>query len=623
MATTDRKRYEESSITFDEDFLEDVYAALENKIEIGFDIEVTDSITLHVSDRNKYVGSTFYRSLAVLPKLKRTIGQWLNPNVEFDAITLPVNNSDGRFNKYLPGGSSFSNITGRPITAMIGIAEDVSTYKNIWKGKTNEEVNIERTQNTIEFKARDSYSFFENEILKDIAAEDVFSNITDNYANKLIPLVYGDWETTNIGTESIPVDIPVIILNGNAGSGDWLCTISIEPLTSIGDVYYQRGDTVTQIPNIDITKIASEGDFTIARSAYTYEAGDLLWCSCTGKELGTAGADTSNPLAIAKDILAGMITDQATADADSSGASHLNTVDPIFTDDMVGKKVFNRTDSTQGSIVTFVSSTRVILDVDTSTWDDDTIEVNSGIDIDDFASTWDTEIATVRGNKHARIIIEDNRTKRFTLASSILEQFRYEIYVNSDFEVDLFPLQLDRLAAGSRKIKQHHIKRNSFKPRRQDKIYFNAARAEYNFSPANEAKNKGFTPVFKQADAVAAYGKVDGRQISFPNLYIASEVEDELYEYLRLSSVSGSELLQLTLTWRHILIDIGEIVVLNYNESGNNYEDVPCIVRDIEIDPEGFEVTVKLWSLQMTKTSTYDPGHPGMTGGYNATIEEV
>ena len=65
MATADRKPYETATV-LDQDFLDDCHDNLTNQLEVIVDID-TPTGTIYLSDRNKYVGSTFYEARLKFP----------------------------------------------------------------------------------------------------------------------------------------------------------------------------------------------------------------------------------------------------------------------------------------------------------------------------------------------------------------------------------------------------------------------------------------------------------------------------------------------------------------------------------------------------------------------------
>jgi hypothetical protein len=78
----------------------------------------------------------------------------------------------------------------------------------------------------------------------------------------------------------------------------------------------------------------------------------------------------------------------------------------------------------------------------------------------------------------------------------------------------------------------------------------------------------------------------------------------------------------MVLTWRALLLDIGNFVKLNIDIGSINMENIPSMIREIGYDPNGFKLPVKIWSFQMLPFGSWNPGYNGITGGQSATIDE-
>jgi len=153
-----------------------------------------------------------------------------------------------------------------------------------------------------------------------------------------------------------------------------------------------------------------------------------------------------------------------------------------------------------------------------------------------------------------------------------------------------------------------------------DRNNFNRAKGSYNFLPS---KNENFneTAVFKNPAAISQAGKEISKRVVFPNLYVQSDVDNQLKELLKLAS-SYLEVIDCSLTWRSMLLDIGEFVKINVNIQGAEFNEVPAMVREIGYDPAGIKIPVKMWSFQMTPFPNYNPGFSGIVGGYQANITQ-
>lgn len=156
MSGSDRRSYLTATV-LDQTLLNNCADNFSTRIEMVVEIEKPGGGFIYASDRNKYVGNTFYEALLVFPTISRTVGEWLSPTLQFSTITLELSNADGRFNTYLPGGATYNSFIGRQIQVKIGIAQQASTYFTIFKGKITEVGGFSRGTYSVTFIARDDY----------------------------------------------------------------------------------------------------------------------------------------------------------------------------------------------------------------------------------------------------------------------------------------------------------------------------------------------------------------------------------------------------------------------------------------------------------------------------------
>jgi hypothetical protein len=206
-----------------------------------------------------------------------------------------------------------------------------------------------------------------------------------------------------------------------------------------------------------------------------------------------------------------------------------------------------------------------------------------------------------------------------TYALSLLEQVRLEAFIDRNLKLKLNPLHLDEFEPSpSYPVKNWDVAADSFVPRLDDRNNFNRARGSFNFLP-NQNQNAQETPIFKNAAAVAQAGKEISKRIVFPNLYESSAVESQVKEILRIAS-AYIEVIDCALTWRSLLLDIGDFVKINVNIQGTQFTDVPAMIRDIGYDPDGVKIPVRLWSFQLMPFPGHAPVFSGITGGSTAII---
>lgn len=569
MSNSNRKPYQ-TSFVLDQAFLDQSHDNLVNQLELACDIE-TPSGTIYVSDRNKYVGGTYYDARINFPVIKRTIGEFLSAQLEFSDLTLEINNVDGIYNNFLPSGNDFGSWVGRSVTVRLGLRDIASTYTTIFSGKITAESGFSRSSRSIKIVARDNFDSLNSQFPRVIFSPSTYPDIEEDKIGLAVPIIYGDWTTDN--DPKIKASVPCFVVNGanddvngeTSNTVNIQCVISDNNLTSIdtNNLYFKRGDTIAKVDPADITNIGpGNKTFEVVQDGITivddegtkllYGSGDEFFIRCVGKNLGVY---TNNVVQIARDIL-----------------------------------------------LTYSAATPADFDV---SWDT----------LRDKASPAASAIANIP----VRVWLQDpQNTIEYCL--SLLEQVRLEFFVGRNLKLKLTSLHLeDFVAAPTFTIRNWDIVRNSFTPKIDDRNNRNRIQAEFNFLPAI-GQNYSGTPVFKNQASIDQIGTGLYRKILFPNLYKLGDVESQVIEILKISS-SIIEIVDVELTWRSLLLDIGDFVTINISIEGVVFENVPCLIRSIGYDPAGLKIIATLWSLQMLPFPGYNPGYNGTVGGATAIIE--
>jgi hypothetical protein len=542
-----------------------------NQLELIVDIESPIG-TLHLSDRNKYVGGTFYEARLNFPTISRTVGEYLSPTLEFSQLQLEINNADGAFNNILPAGDDYSAWVGKSISVKLGLRDVSSTYKEIFNGKVTDQGGFQRTVKSFTLIARNSFEAYNVSFPKNLFTLSDYPNIDVDLENTLKPIIYGDW-TVNVETGG--ASVPALVVNGVDpdvdGSSSFTkkiqCVISdnVNTYFDTTKVYLKKQDSFYLMDSSDIVNVNADKNYFEIRQkdtvpagvtlvegvAYQYASGDKFFVMVKGKDLG---AYDDNILWQARDIL-----------------------------------------------ITY-----------------------GGVPSGDFDSSWDTyrdkaspaESAT--GVIKSRIWIQEQQeTLNYSL--QLLEQVRLELFVDRNQKFKINSLHLDDFDPNpSHKVRNWDVERDSFSPKLDDRNSFNRAKASYNHLPS---KNEDYqeTGIYKNTLAISQVGKEISKKIVFPNLYEATAVENQLKEILKISS-AYFETVEMTLTWRSLLLDIGDFVKINVSIQSTQFSDVPAMIRDIGYDPNGVKLPVKLWSMQLLPFPGYSPGYAGTTGGTSSTI---
>ena len=573
MASNDRKPFLTATV-LDQDFLDTCHDNLVNDLELIVDIQDPQGGTIHVSDRNKYVGGTYYAARLQFPVITRTVGDFLSPQLEFSSITLELNNADGFFNEFLPAGADFDGWIGNTVVVKLGLRDVASTYKTIFSGRITEEGGFQRSIKSITFIARDDFDKLNQSFPKTILT-DAFTDIEASKLNTVVPYIYGDW-TVNV--EPLLASIPAIPVNGADPdvNGDSSFSTAVQLVISENDntyfddtqVYLRRGDNAWLIDSTDIVSIsAGKNSFSITQGntmtaitadavdeAFEYASGDEFLVKVKGKDLGVYD---DNIVEQARDILL------------------------TFTDAVSG----------------------------------------------DFASNWNTfrdkaspTVSAINTFKSRIWIQEPADTLTYVL--SLFEQVRLEVFLNRDQKLEILSNHLDDFVANpSFQIKNWDVVKDTFTPKLDERNNFNRSKGQFNGLPNRKGELFQETPVFRATAAIAQTGREISKRVLFPNLYDETVVINQVKEILRIAG-GYIENVNVELTWRSMLLDIGDFVKLNVNIQGTVFENVPALIRQIGYDPQGIKIPMKLWSFQMLPFPGHSPGFPGITGGSSVSIDE-
>lgn len=658
MGSFDRRLFLSATV-LDQDFLDQQHDALYNKLEMLVDIE-TPSATIRASDRNKWIidagSGTFYEALLNFPTIKRTVGEFLDPSLTFSKIKLDVSNVDGRFNDILPGGANFGGWIDKQVTVKLGLGEVASSYTTIFRGNITDVGGFSRSTDTITVVARDENDRTNRAFPTVVYELSTYAKLANEDVGKGVPVIYGDW-TENLNP--FPAIVPTTIVNkadpfvdfeneravdisvgspgvvtlvdhrfdlndeiefttsdtlppplavatkyfvvnpslndfevslsasgpsinttgagvgthavkpwqAGAARADVEVVIAINDLTSLdtSHVYMRRGDEYINVPTSEITVGAGNKSFSIPQdtatlwvggASYKYAAGDEFFVRCVGKVLG-GGTYTDNPVEQARDLL-----------------------------------------------LTY-----------------------GGLSAGDFDANWDTfrDKATPAQSAisliKTRVWVQESQ-EVMTYALSILEQVRLEAFIErTNLKFKLLSMHFDDWDdAPSYLVRNWDIVEKSFRPKIDDRrsSLFNRGQAVFNFFP-NLGEQARSSPIYRNSAAIAQHGKEITKSIVYPNLYVATDAENQFQETLKLASAT-LEIIETGLTWRSMLKDIGDFVSLNVQIGSSIFEEVPAMIRSIGYDPRGLKIVVKMFSMQMVPFGSYNPGYTGIVGGENATI---
>jgi len=567
MGSIDRREYL-TATTIDQDFLDRCQDALENKLELIVEIDSPDG-KIYASDRNKYVGSRFYECLTEFPEIKRSLGNWLSPVVEFSTLTISLSNVDGRFNKYLPGGSNFHGWIGRTIVIKIGLRDVEATYIPVFVGTITDVGGFSRDRQKITFIARDNFDIVDIKFPNLSLTKSSFPYLEDRNIGLVVPYILGDW-TVELSTPF--ASIPCYVLNGAneyvlSGDDKLNLIISVNPNREfdINNFYLKKGDEFYKIHPNDITINGDNNTVLLAQAGcggiteiegekYVYKSGDQFYCRVKGKAID--GGYNDNIIWQARDILL------------TYGGINASQLDPNWA------TYRDKSSPAQSAIASFKSR------------------------------VWVQEPQSV-----------------IQYAVSLLAQVRLEMFVSRDQKFKINSMHFEDWQANPWfKIRNWDIETGRLEPRLDEANVWNRARGVYSYDPMINDSSKS-TPTYRNQAAITQATKDIPKNVVFPNLYKENDVILNLKEMIKLAS-AYSEQLDVVLTSRSFLKDLGDFVLLNVEMGSIELRDVPCMFREIGYDPRGLKLPAKLWSFQLVPFPGWTPEYSGIVGGYNATITE-
>lgn len=653
MGTSDRKTYE-TSMTLTQATLDECQDALTCQLESIVDIETPDGSFIRASDRNKYVGNVFYEALLNFPTITRTLGDWLSTGIEFSELRLELSNADGRFSKYSPGGALHKSWIGLSVTVRVGLRDVESTYFIVFKGNISQVGGFGRTTGSITLAARDSFDRVARTFPVTIFGREVYPKIEDGVAGEFMPIIYGDWTTAF--NPLVGASVPGIVVNGHdpllepSRNEEVLISVSNPVLLKLPYHCYSDGDAIQLdtdgslpsplVPNNDyFVSGAGTNDFSISNS----RGGPAI--TTTGAQAGTHHIKPSPTVPIVYRNIQCVIANDPLALFDVKNISVKRgelayLINPLDITGLVAAN--NAFEIKQNTGNTYIGVDKYIYasgDLffcrvkgkslgsysDNIVWQARDILITYGrLTTTDFDANWETFRDAVTPAQSAIFLIKSRIWLKEPItaieyATSMLQQVRLEMFVTKDFKIKLNSLHFESFqAAPIFNLRNWDIERNTLKIVIDDRNNFNRVKGAYSFLP-DKNEEGFFSRIYRNDAAIATTRQTISKQLSFPNLYIESDVENQLQEILRMAS-SYFEIIEANFTYRSLLKEPGDFVLLNVSIGRATFDAVPCMIRSVTYEPKGLKVTMKLWSLQMMPFPGYNPGYAGTTGGYNAAL---
>jgi hypothetical protein len=573
MGSSDRRPYETAS-TLDQALLNECAGNLVCDLRMICTIDVpTGSFptdTLYLSDRNMIVGEHFYSARVTFPKIKRTVGEILTPVVKFSTQTITVNNSDGYFNSILPGGADYDSFINRRIRVSIGLGELQSTYDSniIFEGFITEVGGFSRAMNSFTIVARDQFDDLNATFPRDIFDLATYPDIDDSVLGSIKPIIIGDW-TTNV-EETKGASIPAFIVNtlDDTMNGETSNVTNVKLVIS--------GNVNRSFDNTSVVLVRSSLAFPIDSADIINVNGDNNYFEIN--QNGTTSIDGSPYEFKSSDKFFCKVTGVSIDGPNTYADNAVEQARWILT--------------TYGGATSFSSSWNTLRDK---------------------AAPSESAIFNIK----SRVYVQ-KQEKALTYALSLLEQIRCEAFINRSQEIDIATNHWEDFEDNpSTIVTDWDIERNTLKPAISERNNFNRCQGFFNFIP-DLKENYQSTALFKVQASIDQSKEVT-KGLVFSNLYINTDVENQVKEYLKFTSAFREDI-NVTVSWKFLLIELDRWLNLAADIGGTQFDGVPIRVRDITFDSKGMKIILRAFSFQMMPFKTWNPGYAGIVGGQNAVI---
>jgi hypothetical protein len=648
MSSSDRRPYLTATV-LNQALLDACHDNLECRLEMICEID-TPIGTIYASDRNKYVGGRFYEALLVFPTINRTVGEWLSNELQFSTLTLELSNVDERFNNFLPSGADYGGWVGRQVVVKVGLAEQASTYTTIFKGTVTSVGGFKRTVKSIVVVSRDNFDRVNAKFPNTAITSTVYPKCEQKNLGKIIPYIYGDW---TVELDPYPAAVPAIVVNGS----DPMVNFKEKVVVISGA---NLNTTAHGLDDDDKIQLDTSGSlpapFSTGTTYYVVNAtADNFELSLTmgGVSISSGGPQSGvhqffpDPSSSRRDVSL-IVSDNANTSFNSNGVylKRGEIFSPVPSSELVGpggtlnyfsvKQTGLWVDDGAGGTVAFEYDMAdefycQVQGKDLSGFESnpvaqakDLLKTFGGLVDADFDASWatyqakNTPAQSNIAGIYTRIWVgEQNGTLAYVL--SLFEQIRLEAFIDRNLKLKINALHFeDWDATPSYTVKNWDIEKESLRTNIDDRNNFNRAQGVFAYLPiVNE--NARATGIYRNQASITQTGQAISKKIVFPNMYVEAQVEYQLIEVLRLASAI-IEIFELNLTWRALLLDIGNFVALNIDIASVQMTAVPAMIREIGYNPEGLKLPIKIWSFQMVPFESWNPGYAGITGGQSSII---
>jgi hypothetical protein len=237
----------------------------------------------------------------------------------------------------------------------------------------------------------------------------------------------------------------------------------------------------------------------------------------------------------------------------------------------------------------------------------------------DFDLRWNQTSRRDLSKYQCRAYIID-KTTIIKYVNSLLQQFNTSLYFQFG-KYALFHMTFANFDQNGHVIREGDIKLGSFHPSKEYNQYFNKVSGDYQHLPFSSKKIPSDNYI--SVSGVTAAEKEIPRTVDCPNLFRRTDV-DKLFPLIVRLAAAEPEFIEVVVGWRFLFTQLNQFFLLNYDApvdlitgqkvGGRRFNNVPCFVRQIDIDHETMEIKLKLWSLGTTQFGTYVPSGPKIGG---------
>lgn len=570
-----RQKIYTSATSITQDFLDKTFGYGETKLQAICEI-TNGSNVIKVSSIPKYVGDVFYEGRASLPIIRKTIGQFLTTSFQFDDTNIQLSNVDGSLNKYFINGANYNTFIGSQMIFKLGVDDIESSYINVFTGEIKNESGLASSTQTVEFNAQNLLTNYNRTIDLPEIKSSVFPSAPADVLGTKIPVVIGDW---TVGCN--------VILTGSY------------KVNASGIDYDAETYTANNFYGGIVGYYIGGSNFVFATGNYTPSTISNAWLKRGDKLLALNFNSTPQ-------VVGGYYVCNITNIKKSGGG----TITYVY--EQGDQLVISVNVGSNDNIVNQAKSLlQNILGISSSLFD------SSWTTLAAKASPSQSSISTIK----SRVWIGENSGTILEYINSMLMQVRLKFFINSNGLFELLSLHFEDWQAPSslRKIDKFQVIEESIKITLDDKNYICGANGNYSFTPVSNATMLKSPLLTNQTSKTAIGGTNVLKTIDFPNLYVASDVANQLTEYIRLFSFP-LEYVTLSTAWTGLLDDIGDFINIDIQIGSINYINVPCIIMDKSIDLQTFKIQYKLLSLNGFSYPNNVLSLTGMLSSYNQTL---